>query len=111
LHGITKTNSMAVIEHIKGSKDKVKYYLETNEKTRDSDALLVAIFWYNEIKEKIDNLSAKEFLKMVSEEKVTSAETIRRNRQLLQAEFPELTGTKAKRRKKEEKEVRNEINK
>lgn len=100
---------MSVIGHIKGSKDKVKHYLEHHPKTRDSDAMLVALFWFHEVN--TEELSAKEFLKLVSSEKVTSAETIRRNRQLLQAEFPHLEGTKAKRRKKEEKEVRNEIKK
>ena len=60
--------------------------------TRDNDELLTAIIWYNEANLDNSSIDAKSFLKMYSERKFTSAESIRRCRQKLQEETPGLRG-------------------
>lgn len=60
--------------------------------TRDNDELLTAIIWYNEANLDQSSIDAKTFLKMYSERKFTSAESIRRCRQKLQEETPGLRG-------------------
>ena len=68
---------------------------------RDSDDRLMANIWFKESK---GEEHTKLFLKMLAEGKLTSPESIRRMRQKIQEERPELRGlTWEKRHKKQEK--------
>ncbi len=102
---------MSVIDQLKDKKQKVEHLLKTKPLTRDDDNLLLATYWYFEIRESIENLSAVEFLRLLTEGRLTGSETIRRVRQKLQEQNPTLRGKSYKARKKEETEVRNEIGK
>jgi len=100
-----------LITHIKDLKLRVKEALTDTPKTRDNDYYLVSIIWYYQIKkeERVDK-TAVSFLKELSQSAYASPESIRRLRQLLQAEHPHLRGENYKKRKINlEQEVRNEI--
>jgi len=69
--------------------------LMDNPSNRDSDNKLIANFWWKELynnKININDLSAFDFLHMLSENKFTSSETIRRTRAKVQEEHKELRG-------------------
>jgi hypothetical protein len=75
--------------------DEIQRLLNKYKHLRDSDNKLIATYWFNEIKEKGQNIyemSAFDFLKLYSDSKLTNAETIRRMRAKLQEEKPELRG-------------------
>mgnify|MGYP003136390920 CR=1 FL=1 len=80
-----------------GSKKEQIYELLLNDaKLRDNDNLLICIIWRKEIA-KLENfdyesLSAKDLLCIISSDFLTSPESIRRTRQKLQQENPELRG-------------------
>lgn len=72
--------------------DKVKYFLEAFPQTRDSDKLLIYLYWNNQqlrVFGKQGDLT-KEFLLGSA----TSSETIRRCRQKIQEENPELRSSR-----------------
>lgn len=72
--------------------NKVLYELNTDERTRDDDNLLIAKIWYREFKNKDVPNDVIEFLKFFSAGNLTSPESIRRCRQKLQEEFQGLRG-------------------
>jgi hypothetical protein len=93
-------------------KDRVKALLVKHPHLRDSDNRLIATVWRFELeKHKIDPqvLTALEFLYFYAQEQLTNSETIRRVRQKLQEENPELRGTVNEARQKEGEEVRKQI--
>lgn len=95
----------------KKTKERVEQYLIKYPHLRDDDFKLIASYWQNEIgKGKIETLSAHDVLKMLSEQKLTHPESIRRSRQKLQEQQPGLRGASYKHRKKEEQEFRKNIN-
>ena len=88
---------------------KVKWLLENNTEVRDNDNALIAAIWYDDIVSKqIHNLrgmTGYQFLDLVKNGKLTSTESIRRCRQKLQKEFPELRGNKYNARHQEKENV------
>jgi hypothetical protein len=92
----------------------VELILTAFKATRDNDMDLIARVWFAETKY-IDVLSATDFLIRVAKSEVSSPESIRRRRQLLQAKYPELRGTKYEERrvyskKYKEHVIKGEIN-
>ena len=84
----------------------VSHILETDERSRDNDAYLVAHIWWNEtpkIKSKGD------FLEMMAMGKVASYESISRCRRKLQELHPELRGTKYESRHNHQEQVKQEL--
>lgn len=72
---------------------KVHLLLEKYEHLKDSDEKLIASFWYHEIGgNNFAAMTAHDLLKKFTEGKLTSAESIRRCRQKLQEQHPELRG-------------------
>lgn len=93
------------------NKDKVRWFLENYPETRDSDDELISRFWRNEVKKMIDITVAPvtELLKILSEGKLTSSESIRRCRQKVQEEEPKLRGENYKGKQKHQEKVQEEL--
>tara|TARA_R100000541_G_scaffold53689_1_gene61905 strand:+ start:155 stop:469 length:315 start_codon:yes stop_codon:yes gene_type:complete len=85
------------------TKAKVKFWLRLDENLRDSDTRLCANIWAKELmKEKglnLFELNAVEFLRMYSNNELTSAPSIKRARAKLQEEEPKYRGRKYNLRK------------
>jgi len=92
-------------------KDKVQHCLEKYPDLRDDDNRLIAHIWYNGLSEQQKNTSVYEFLMLFSRRQVDSPEAIRRARQKLQEEVPELRGEKYAIRHKESELMKEELNK
>ncbi len=93
-------------------KDRVKALLVKHPHLRDSDNKLIATIWKRDLmnrKLNSNSITANTFLTFYSIGELTNAETIRRVRQKLQEENPELRGTVNEARQKEGEEVRREI--
>ena len=100
------------IKSLNTAKKRVFWLLENNIRNRNSDTVLMANFWWYELGgENVNNMSAINFLYNLSKGRLTAPETIRRCRQKLQEENPELRGESYKERKKEAEEVTKQINK
>ena len=80
------------VNNLKNYKEAVIYWLSKYEHLRDSDTRLLANIWASEVGSRINQMNAVELLKMMAEGKLPSAETIRRTRQKVQEEMPELRG-------------------
>ena len=82
------------------TKDKVRYWLLKHDHLRDNDNKLCANIWNEELKKYImfkdsfKNSTIKDFLRLYSLGKLTSAPSIKRARAKLQEEEPELRGQK-----------------
>ena len=76
------------------TKDKVKFWLEKHEHLRDDDNRLCANIWNEELKTYInlDKSTARDFLRLYSFGKITSAPSIKRARAKLQEEEPKYRG-------------------
>jgi len=72
--------------------NKVLHQLNTDERTRDDDNLLIAKIWHNEYTNSQMPNDVIEFLKMFATGNLTSPESIRRCRQKLQEEYQGLRG-------------------
>ena len=84
------------------TKKEIEKLLIKSPHLKDSDNKLIATYWLRELEHKGLNAyksSAYDFLKLYSESNVTNAETIRRMRQKLQEEKPELRGEVYNKRK------------
>jgi hypothetical protein len=90
-------------------KDRVKALLEKHPHLRDSDNKLIATIWKYDLMGLCENLSAMDFLKLYAEGELTNSESIRRVRQKIQEENPDLRGTVNEARQKEGEAVRKEI--
>ncbi len=86
----------------KSLKDRVEAYLRSRPETRNSDRLLMAMIWDIESL----GLTRMEMLASLIEGDLSNPESIRRQRQLLQKEYPELRGTNQAHRKADEQEIR-----
>ena len=98
--------------NIKGTRNKVFYFLELSESSRDSDEKLLSNYWVNELRARgIDpsKISAFELLKIIADGKMTNPQSIFRARRKIQENVPELRGKNYKERKKKEEEVKEEI--
>lgn len=72
--------------------DKVLKQLNQDARTRDNDNLLIAKIWYLEYRQKSDDSDLINFFIKLSDNEISSAESIRRCRQKLQEEYPGLRG-------------------
>jgi hypothetical protein len=83
-------------ENLKDKKQVVASILQRYKCTKDSDGALIATFYLNEVggKDTLQQMSAYDFLKMLSEDRLTPASTIIRVRRKLQEDYVELRGTK-----------------
>lgn len=88
-----------IFNEIKGIKSRVQAILSMSEKAREDDNYLIALFYHFEVKD--INISLVEFLAYYSKGKYSSPESIRRCRQKLQEQFPELRGGNYKNRQNE----------
>lgn len=101
-----------MIKKIQNAKTAVKHFLTIRPELRDSDSRLMANIWASELKETgIHEMSAWDFLKMFSQDILTSPESIRRARQKIQEECPHLRGKSYKARHQKGFEVTHLINK
>ncbi len=103
---------MKLIPEMAKIKNRVKALLVKYPHLRDSDNKLIATVWKLDLLKKgldINRLTANAFLMEYSLELLTNAETIRRVRQKIQEENPELRGTMNEARQKEGEEVRKQI--
>ena len=80
--------------------NKVMHILNQDPRTRDNDNILIARFWFDEMTPEQRKDSVIQFLVNFSENRFTSAESIRRCRQKLQEDFPGLRGKSYLQRKK-----------
>ena len=103
---------MKLIREMSLVKDRVKALLVKHPHLRDSDNKLIATIWKQDLINKGLNLyltSTYDFLNLYSVEAFTNAETIRRVRQKIQEENPELRGAVNDKRHEQAEEVRKEI--
>lgn len=100
-----------MINQLKTAKEYVIHFLRTKPHTRDDDQKLIANIWSEQVggMKTLTNISAFEFLKLFSENRLFSPESIRRARQKIQEEFPELRGTTYVSRQEHSKEIRYQI--
>ncbi len=81
-----------MIKKLKQAKDKVKALLIKSPHLRDDDNKLIATYYYHESQSNLLKITALDFLHEFADGKFTNPETIRRCRQRLQEECPELRG-------------------
>ena len=83
-------------KNLKDKKQVVANILQRYNSTKDSDCALIATFYLNEIggKDILKSMSAYDFLKILSEDKLTPASTIIRVRRKLQEDYIDLRGKK-----------------
>ena len=100
---------MSSLKEMKGIKPKVEKLLELKPHLRDDDNSLICNIWFSEV-DNIGDYSAIKFLKIFSEGKLTSPESIRRMRQKLQEENESFRGESYKARHKEKDNITDNIN-
>lgn len=99
-----------MIEKLKNAKKRITELLTLKPELRDSDERLIANLWYSQMgKERVNGMDAKEVLRLFSEGQLVSPETIRRCRQKIQEQNPELRGKSYKARQKKGVETKQEI--
>lgn len=87
---------------------KVKQHLLNHPILRDSDFKLIAFVWADEIDD-LSKMSATTLLELLGNGKLTNPESIRRVRQKLQAENPDLRGDIYWGRQTEQKKVKDDL--
>ena len=103
---------MKLIREMSQVRDRVKALLEKHPHLRDSDNKLIANIWVSDLIKmglSCGDMPAFYFLNLYAECKLTNAETIRRVRQKIQEENPDLRGTVNEARQQQGEEVRKEI--
>lgn len=102
---------MSTFKEMASIKDKVRVLLAQKPKTRDSDEYLIAMFWWQEDFDFFNDASktAKDFLGSFSSGKFTKPESIRRVRQKIMEQHPELRGKSYIERRKQAVEVKQNI--
>ena len=95
-----------MLNHLKTTKDRVLNLLETKPETRDSDAFLLACYYrrYFRWEWTQEMFNPIIFLQRLFES--TPPESIRRNRQMIMKDKPELRGASYKARQEEAKRVK-----
>lgn len=91
---------------------RVKTALQTYPKMRDNDNLLIAHLWAMEMRGKEQNpqfTATRAFFVDFSEGKYSSPEAIRRARQKIQEQRPELRGTSYQERQKKSRTIKSDI--
>lgn len=97
---------------INNTKDRVRTWLENYPHLREDDNRLLANIWHDDILKLGRNLmemSSAEFLKYMAENKLTNPESVRRCRQKLQQDHPELRGVVYEQRQENQEDVREEL--
>lgn len=104
---------MDIIREIINLKETVMELLEKHDHLKDDDNRLIATIWKIQFggTENLKAISAYDFLKLMSEGKIESPESIRRTRQKVQEKCPLLRGSKYKKRKSGGDEASMEITK
>ncbi len=103
---------MKLLPEMAKIKDRVKALLVKHPHLRDSDNKLIATIWKIDLRNmdlNIFGIPASDFLYFYSEGRLTNAETIRRVRQKIQEENPELRGTVNEARQEQGEAVRKNI--
>jgi hypothetical protein len=93
-----------MIEKIKQIQSSVGSLLHNYPQFRDDDKLLVSNIWYGQLLDlgySPDKISAKQFLQLYSDDKLTNSDIITRARRKVQEEYPELRGKSWSKRHKE----------
>jgi hypothetical protein len=98
-----------MIKKLKQAKDKVKALLVKSPHLRDDDNKLIATYYYHESQSNLLKITALDFLHEFADGKFTNPETIRRCRQRLQEECPELRGKLWHEKQHAGNEVRKEV--
>ena len=87
---------------------KIKWLLYNNKETQDNDNALISAIWYDDMIKLGKNpqeINALNVLDLLTKGLLTNTESIRRCRQMLQKEFPELRGKKYTERHKHKESV------
>jgi hypothetical protein len=96
-------------------KSRIIKILTENPSNRDNDHKLISNIWFFEFREQSgkhpNEVTAFEFMRLVSLGRLTNPESIRRLRQKIQEQYPGLRGSKYMIRQNHTKKVRKEINK
>jgi len=98
---------MKIIHEIKDIKALITDLLTNYSHLRDNDSKLLANVWYKQIQTK--DMTVSNFLQLMSEGVLVNPESVRRCRQLLQEQHPELRGEKYNKRFSESQEFRSKI--
>jgi len=90
---------------------RVKALLEQDAKYRDNDELLVARFWWNEVKSMGLNpeMSMQDFLMLYKNGRFTSADVITRARRKCNEEYPSTRGLAYHPRQKNQQLIKDQI--
>jgi len=98
-------------KNLKDKKQVVADILLRYNSTKDSDGALIATFYLNEVggKDILKSMSAYDFLKILSEDKLTPASTIIRVRRKLQEDYIDLRGKKYQERMNAGEDTRKKI--
>jgi len=98
-------------KNLKDKKQVVADILLRYNSTKDSDGALIATFYLNEVggKDILKSMSAYDFLKILSEDKLTPASTIIRVRRKLQEDYIDLRGKKYEERMNAGEDTRKKI--
>ena len=103
---------MKLLPEMAKIKDRVKALLVKHPHLRDSDNRLIATIWKLDLLKMgldIETFSTSDFLLFYSKAYLSNSETIRRVRQKLQEENPDLRGTVNEARQREGEAVRKTI--
>jgi len=94
----------------KNTHDKVEEMLKSIPETQDSDTYLTALIWFKEfLKCGLDRETAVRVCKLLKDGKLSHPQSIRRTRQLIQKNIPELRGKTYTKRQKNSNKIRKEI--
>ena len=91
---------------------RIKNLLQKDPRLRESDAVLMARVWWNDLIEKGMNpteISVTDFFTLMVDKKLSSYESITRGRRKIMEECPELRGTTYAAKKKKAGDVKNQI--
>ena len=92
------------------NKDVIIDLLTNKEHLRDNDQALIANIWWRElVTQGKDKSTAFEMLKVFSEGKLSNPESIRRARQKIQEEQPELRGESYRARHREQDNIKEQL--
>jgi hypothetical protein len=97
-----------ILDQMRLIKDKVISLLTADAKYREDDNKLIARIWYQESLLLNCNTSV-DLLTALAKGKLSSAESIRRSRQKVQEEMPELRGRNYKERQEESGQVKKDL--
>lgn len=100
---------MRFVEKVKSLQGEIEVLLRNSDRLKDNDNAIIANIWSKEID--LNELTAFEFLKIFSQGKLSSVESIVRARRKLQEENIAFRGRKYQMRKQEEQYTRDNINK